>query len=212
MAKVWGPLGWLCLHSMSVCYPNEPTQEEKLICMRSIELFGDTITCRHCKEHFNKLYQSYKSMYPDYLDSRQNFFLMVVRIHNSVNKRLDKPIIQSVKDCLDLLKTNTTNVSGGLFRQQYINYLIRNWSYEMTGEAMILKAKTYDLQKINNSYYNSREQDFNIQLEEADIKTPIPETNKININNNSIFSLNISNLAKATNVGFKGGRLKLGTR
>ena len=77
---------------------------------------------------------------------------------------------------------------------------------------MILKAKTYDLQKINNSYYNSREQDFNIQLEEADIKTPIPETNKININNNSIFSLNISNLAKATNVGFKGGRLKLGTR
>lgn len=211
MAKVWGPLGWMCLHSMSVCYPIQPTYEEKLICLRSIELFGDTITCKYCKDHFQKMHQTYKSMYPNYLDSRQNLFLFITRMHNSVNKRLDKPVIQTVKDALELLQTNTKSVSGSSFRQQYINYLIRIWSYEMTGEAMILKSKTYELQKINNSYFVPREQDFNIELEEEDIVTPIPESS-YRYNGSGIFSLSPSNLAKATNVGFKGGRLRLGTR
>jgi hypothetical protein len=157
------------------------------------------------------MHQTYKNTYPDYLDSRQNLFLFITRMHNTVNKRLDKPLIQTVKDALELLQTNTKSVSGASFRQQYINYLIRIWSYEMTGEAMILKAKTYDLQKINNSYFIPREQDFNIELEEADIITSIPDSSYTYTGNN-VFALNISNLAKATNVGFRGGRLRLGTR
>jgi hypothetical protein len=207
MTKVWGPMGWMTLHSISVCYPDNPTHEEKLICMRTIELFGQTITCRYCKEHFQKMYESYKSLYPTYLNSRKDLFVFATRIHNSVNKRLDKPVIQSVKDALELLQNNTKSVSGRAFREQYINYLIRNWAYEMTGEAMMLKHLAYELQKINNSYWNTKEQDFNIEIEEDDIKILIPDN--IRYTPTTMYSFNIENLAKATNVGFKGGRLKL---
>ena len=134
--------------------------------------------------------------------------MFVARIHNSVNKRLDKPIIQTVKDALELLQNNTKSVSGRTFREQYINYLIRNWAYEMSGEAMMLKHLAYELQKINNSYWNAKEQDFNIEIEEDDIKVLIPD-NIRHIPTNP-YSFNIANLARATNVGFRGGRLKLG--
>jgi hypothetical protein len=133
--------------------------------------------------------------------------MFATRIHNSVNKRLDKPIIQTVKDALELLQNNTKSVSGRAFREQYINYLIRNWAYEMTGEAMMLKHLAYELQKINNSYWNTKEQDFNIEIEEDDIKILIPDN--IRYTPTTMYSFNIENLAKATIVGFRGGRLKL---
>ena len=211
MAKVWGPLGWMALHSISVCYPLEPTYEEKLICMRFIELFGDSITCRYCKDHYQKMHQTYKTMYPGYLNSKRDLFLFITRMHNSVNKKLDKPVIQSVKDSLELLQANTKSVTGQSFRDQYINYLIRNWSYDMTGEGMIMKAKAYELQKINNSYWNPRNQDFNIELEEADIVTPIPEST-YSYTSNGIFKLNPINFSQAGSVGFKGGKLSFGRR
>jgi hypothetical protein len=153
------------------------------------------------------MYESYKSLYPTYLNSKKDLFVFVTRIHNSVNKRLDKPIIQTVKDALELLQNNTKSVSGRSFREQYINYLIRNWAYEMTGEAMMLKHLAYELQKINNSYWNTKEQDFNIEIEEDDIKILVPDN--IKHTPTSIYSFTTANLAKATNVGFRGGRLKL---
>lgn len=211
MAKVWGPLGWMSLHSISVCYPENPSNEEKLICMRYIELFGETITCRYCKEHFQKMYLSYKTTYPTYLNSKRDLFLFVTRIHNSVNKRLDKPVIQTVKDSLELLQNNTKTISGRSFRDQYTNYLIRNWAYEMTGEAMIIKAKSYEMQKINNSYWNLREQDFNLSFEEDDIITPIQESAyRYTPTGNFVFTS--ANIVNATNIGFKGGRLSFGKR
>ena len=78
----------------------------------------------------------------------------------------------------------------------------------MTGEAMMLKHLAYELQKINNSYWNTKEQDFNIEIEEDDIKVLIPD-NIRHIPTNP-YSFSIANISKATNVGFRGGRLKLG--
>jgi hypothetical protein len=31
MTAVWGPLGWMTLHSVSTMYPEQPTQAEKTL-------------------------------------------------------------------------------------------------------------------------------------------------------------------------------------
>ena len=91
MSKLWGPLGWMTLHSISLIYPEQPTYTEKNIAARFLDLFGETISCNECKVHFKQIYALYKTLHPDFLNSRQHFALFIFRAHNTVNLRLDKP-------------------------------------------------------------------------------------------------------------------------
>jgi hypothetical protein len=95
-------------------------------------------------------------------------FLFVVRAHNDVNKRLDKPILKSVKECLETLQNNTKNTSPAQFRQQYFNYLIRNWSYDVTADGFMGKQSASLINRINTEYFNPRECDFNLEIEEGE--------------------------------------------
>jgi hypothetical protein len=174
MTKFWGPLGWMTLHSVSLIYPENPTQIEQTIVKRFIELFRDTITCQYCKSHFSKMLLNYSNAHPEMYSSRQHFFLFVARAHNTVNARLDKPRPKTVAECLETIRMNTKIVIPAMFRTNYINYLANNWGKEFTGEGAILRKSAIEMKKINDEYWTPREVDVNeIQLEEADVITPI---------------------------------------
>ena len=174
MTKFWGPLGWMTLHSISVIYPETPTQTEQVIAKQFIELFRDTITCQYCKSHFSKMLLNYSNSHPDMYSSRQNLFLFISRAHNTVNARLDKPRPKTVAECLETIRMNTKIVSPAMFRTNYINYLANNWGKEFTGEGAILRKSAIQMKQINDEYWTPREVDINeIQLEEADVITPI---------------------------------------
>jgi hypothetical protein len=172
--KIWGPLGWMTLHSISAIYPEKPSYEDMQILKKFMELFSDTITCPDCKSHFSKIFESYKSSHPSWFASRTEFFLFVVRAHNTVNLRLDKPRIATVSECINILKANTVSNSSTYYRNSYVFYLLRNWSVEHSGEAFILSQSAREMIKINNNYWTPRDKGFtDLVISEADILTPI---------------------------------------
>jgi hypothetical protein len=98
----------------------------------------------------------------------------VARAHNTVNVRIDKPRIPTVAECIDTIRRNTLVTSGAVYRNTYINYLIRNWSREHTGESFILTQSARELAKINNEYWNARDTgSYDFTIPENDIMTPI---------------------------------------
>jgi hypothetical protein len=172
MTARWGPLGWLALHSISANYPEEPTQSDKLVMKRFIDLFAETISCPSCKAHFGSMYQTYMARNPGWWNSRVELFIFICRAHNTVNARLDKPIIQTVRDSIDTLIMLTQNTSASEYRRQYLLYLQRNWA-SPDAEGFMMSRSVREMIKINNEYWNPRETNFSVQIPEADIVRPI---------------------------------------
>lgn len=168
MTSRWGPLGWITLHSISANYPEIATLQDKLILRRFIDLFADTISCPSCKSHFGSMFQSYISRYPSWADGRTNLFLFVCRAHNTVNARLDKPIVRTVQESIDTLIMLTKVTSASEFRNQYLLYLKRNWA-RTDAEGFIMSGSVREMIRINNEYWNLRETNFNIHVPEADV-------------------------------------------
>ena len=200
MSKFWGPLGWMTLHSISLIYPESPTPTERYIANRFLDLFAETISCNDCKVHFKSMFTLYKLSNPEFLNSRQDFALFIFRAHNTVNRRLDKPIHTSVADCIRALKNATVHTSLAQFRQAYLNYLMGNWGRETTGDGAIAQRAVRELIKINNEYWSPR--DIPIpDLKEGNVLAFIERINNTRITPSGTIS--------STAVGFKGGRLRL---
>jgi len=210
MTKYWGPLGWMTLHSISLNYPEEPTIGDKQLLVRFLDRFTETISCPSCQSHFQGIYRTYTSMFPHWNSSKFQLFLFIVRAHNTVNKRLDKPLIRSVADCLATIKTNTQNTSLQGYRHAYMNYLLGNWGKELSGEGRIKIGATRELQRLNTEYWSLREIDLDkLEFPEDDVLFNIEDRSAVKSASNAIPGFNMGSMPS---VGFKirGGRLKLG--
>ena len=204
----------MTLHSISSIYPDNPTQEEKTILEKFVEMFRETITCVHCKGHFTSMLNRYRQTNPEWSSSRYDFFLFVCRAHNTVNRRLDKPIFPTIKTCIERLQDNTKVTSASTYRNSYINYLISNWQREMSSEGFINADLAKKMRKINDEYFTPRDTNFiDFSLKEGNVLQFIPE-------NQSHYNVGggVPNMAKVINqqqirpsIGFrlKGGRLKI---
>jgi len=171
MTKIWGPMGWMTLHSISVCYPEQPTDEDKKILNEFMSAFGASITCHYCRTHFSQMFNDYKRSTPTWLNSKKDLFIAICRMHNAVNKRLDKPQPKTVADCIESLKRATSYTSSKEFRDKYANYLIGDWSRNrMNGDGHMGYNSALIIKKINEEYWNKREVSYNnISFEEDDV-------------------------------------------
>ena len=156
MTTLWGPLGWMTLHSVSLIYPVSPSAVDKQILRRYIELFRDTISCPYCQSHFSIIFNNYMQAHPEWSNSKFDFFLFVVRAHNTVNNRLSKPKPATVQECLDSYKRNTQLTQGTTYRHKYLEYLTRNWSREMSGESFMRMGQVREMRRITDEYWNSK--------------------------------------------------------
>lgn len=191
MTKVWGPMGWITLHSISVAYPDTPSQEDKRILEEFMNAFGSCITCIHCKNHFISMFADYKSKVPTWKNSKKDLFLAICRMHNAVNKRLDKPQPRTVAECIDFLKRATAYTTQSEFREKYSNYLIGDWRhYRTTGDGVGGFSSAQTVKKIINEYWNKREVSFSdVSFEEENVleysqvyKSQKPVVPKFNLN------------------------------
>lgn len=172
--KIWGPLGWMTLHSISLIYPEKPSYADIEILKKFMTLFEETITCPDCKQHFGRMFNSYRSANPAWCISRRELVLFVVRAHNTVNTRIDKPRISTVAESIETFKRNTLVTSAAVYRNNYIVYLIRNWNREQTGEGFMLASSAREMLKINNEYWSPRDTGIiDVVISEEDILTPI---------------------------------------
>lgn len=206
MTARWGPLGWITLHSVSANYPENPTAQDKAIAKKFVELFAETITCPSCKNHFGTMYHSYVSKNPTWLNSRETFFVFVCRAHNTVNMRLDKPVVQTVRDSIHTLQALTRITPPEEYRRQYLNYLMRNWAQPYP-EGFMMSHAVREMKKINDEYWNLRETNFNIQIPEQVVVQNITATRSAT--GGSIPGLTLTGETVKVGFTFKSGRFSL---
>jgi hypothetical protein len=160
MTSIWGPLGWMTLHSVASLYPNTPTEAERLLMVKWLDLFRDTITCPSCQAHFAELLASYRAQFPNMLYSRRDFLLFTFRAHNSVNKRIGKPVYGTVQECFDLLRKNVQFNKAQSFRITYTNHITRHWRTFQDASGMSAMKKINEIKKIEMQYMAPRSNEF----------------------------------------------------
>jgi hypothetical protein len=100
--RVWGPAGWLFLHSIAQNYPWEPSAEQKENYFNFFKLTGTVFPCRYCRES----YQKFITEEPTCLDikvmkNRKTLVTWLYDIHNKVNKKLGVKNIPTLKQVWD---------------------------------------------------------------------------------------------------------------
>jgi hypothetical protein len=87
--KVWGPTGWVFLHSIAQNYPEEPTNEQKMYYKNFFRLIGNVLPCRYCRESYQQFIEEPGTKLNDaVMKNRKTFTRWLYDIHNKVNKKL----------------------------------------------------------------------------------------------------------------------------
>ena len=172
MTAIWGPLGWMTLHSVALCYPETPTNAERELMRTWIDMFRDTITCPHCREHFTTMLAAYRAAFPDMLASRQTFAMFTFRAHNAVNRRLKKPVYTTLDECLATLKSNLKTRTARDYRISYINHATRHWRtfQDISGIAGLKKLN--EMKKIETDYFTPRDTNCEATLKQDVVVLP----------------------------------------
>jgi hypothetical protein len=160
MTSIWGPLGWMTLHSTAFAYSDTPTQSERDLMYTWLDMFRDTITCPSCKGHFENMLASYRSQFPTMLASRQDFVVFTFRAHNSVNKRIQKPVYSSVSECIAALQGMLAGRRTRDFRNSYFQHISRHWRMMQDVTGIVALRKIQEMRRIEAEYVLSRDTDF----------------------------------------------------
>ena len=188
MTSIWGPLGWMTLHSVASCYPDTPVQSEKTLMNTWLDMFQATITCPSCREHFGTALGSYRRQYPHMLSSREEFLVCTFRLHNAVNRRLNKPIHSTVLACFEQLRNNVRSRTARDYRIAYINHIQRFWRTMQDVTGITSLKKINEMRKIEYEYLQRHENNFEIDIPEntvvllnhsLDAQTEIPSPIRI---------------------------------
>lgn len=164
MTAIWGPLGWMTLHSTAFAYPESPSASEKDLMYSWLDMFRDTITCPSCKAHFTETLGKYRSQFPNMLQNRHEFVMFTFRAHNAVNKRLNKPVYSTVEDCMNTLRNNVRIRTAREYRVSYINHVTRHWrSYQDVSGIVALK-KIREMKRIEEEYVGIRDTNFTVDI------------------------------------------------
>ena len=87
--RVWGPAGWLFLHSIAQNYPWKPTEEQKVNYFNFFKLTGNVLPCRYCRESYQQfITEPGTTLTMNSMDSRKSLVTWLYKIHNKINKKL----------------------------------------------------------------------------------------------------------------------------
>lgn len=157
---------------MASIYPEQPTQSEKQLVSMWLDLFRDTITCHYCRGHFTEMFDLYRQKFPGMLNSRQELMAFTFRAHNTVNRRLNKPIYNTVAECMDTLRNNLRNRSAFEYRTAYVRHIRRYWSTLRDMSGIIAMKKILQMTQIETDYLGPRDTNFNVEIAETEVVLP----------------------------------------
>jgi hypothetical protein len=208
-------MGWMTLHSISLLYPENPGSDDKQILQGFLNDFAESITCPYCERHFKIMFENYKRTHRNWADSRFNLFLFIARCHNTVNKRLEKPLQNSVQQCLDSIRSASQYTSLSEFRKKYIDYVIRRMAAEMSGDNLIKVGFGKSMKRTNESYWNSKvstdTSTFDMNANVLELINDEPSTVRYMFGGSSS-AHTVLDTTSIPSIGFRGGRLRLTTR
>jgi len=111
--NVWGKHGWIFLHSITMAYPDKPTEYDKNNYKHFFHLLMFVLPCEVCREHFKQ----YISEIPidNALTCKKKLVEWLINIHNKTNESLGKPVL-NYNDVIDIYKNlyNEKNIEKNI--------------------------------------------------------------------------------------------------
>jgi curved DNA-binding protein CbpA len=87
--SIFGPTGWVFLHSIAQNFPWRPTEEQKTNYYNFFKLVGNVLPCRYCRESYQKFAEEPGTLLSmDTVQDRKSMVTWLYKIHNKVNKKL----------------------------------------------------------------------------------------------------------------------------
>ena len=109
--SAWGPPLWHFLHTISFNFPTRPTEEQKRQYARFIKALGSVLPCVYCRNNFRNNLRSAGFGY-DVFASRESFSRFVYRLHQEVNRALNKTHNQCYEDVRSLYECFRSKCTG----------------------------------------------------------------------------------------------------
>ena len=129
--EIWGPHGWIFLHTITLNYPENPTKEDKFYHKELFNNLKYTLPCKKCANHYALNLVKYP-LEPA-LESRSKFVNWLIDIHNEVNKKNGKrvysyeEVYKIYSDMYDVKKkTNNLNLILIIIISLIIIYFLYN--------------------------------------------------------------------------------------
>lgn len=88
LTTVWGPSLWHSLHTISFNYPVNPSKKDKIEYKKFIISLKHVLPCKYCRENFAKYLE--KNSITNAMKNRYTFSLYIYKLHENVNKLLNK--------------------------------------------------------------------------------------------------------------------------
>lgn len=108
-------------------------------------------------------------MYPSMMNSRKDFMLCTFRIHNSVNRRINKPIYPTVKACFEALQGNIKTRSAREYRAAYLTHIRKFWRSMQDVSGITAIKKISEMTKVEIEYLQKRDNNFEKEFEEDNV-------------------------------------------
>ena len=89
LTTIWGPNMWHYLHTLSFNYPVNPTTENKKYYKQFILNLQYTLPCKYCRINFKNNLKVHP-LKSNCLKNRENFSKYIYKLHEIVNKMLNK--------------------------------------------------------------------------------------------------------------------------
>jgi hypothetical protein len=89
--QIWGKHGWIFLHSVTLAYPDEPTENDKQNYRTFFNTLPTILPCSTCRQNLNKHME--KLSLEQALINKKSLVKWLISIHNETNIALGKPII-----------------------------------------------------------------------------------------------------------------------
>ena len=88
--KIWGPGGWLFLHSITLNYPENPSDKDKMFHKNFFLNLQNVLPCPNCSRHYSINLKKYPI--DEALENKELLTKWLINIHNEVNKANFKKI------------------------------------------------------------------------------------------------------------------------
>lgn len=117
--SLWGPHCWKFLHFLTLSYPDNPSNEDKIKIKNFVLSLKDVLPCETCRHHFHKNLDRFP-VTETVLSSRYNLVNWLLNVHNEVNSRNNKK--QYSYD--DLLKEYNLGENAGNISVEIITIML----------------------------------------------------------------------------------------
>ena len=81
---IWGPHAWFFLHSVTLVYPDNPSEQDKINFFDFFKTLGNVLPCMVCRENYKNHFM--KIPLRKQLGNKKDLQKWLVTIHNEVNK------------------------------------------------------------------------------------------------------------------------------